>query len=73
MVDCSICSLFSYGSISGCLYIIVSTGMCAITCVCRKRPIYGMKVWYQLLLRIVNIVMVLGSFFAANLAQCMAI
>ena len=72
-VDGFICGLFSFGNIVGSLYVIVSTSMGAITCIFKKGPIYGVKFWYQLLSEIVNIVLVLGSFFSTNLAYCMAI
>ena len=73
MVDGSTFGLFSFGSIVGFLYIIVSAGMCAITCVFRKGSMYGMWFWYYLFSRMVNIVIVLGSFFGASLAHYMAI
>ena len=41
MVDGSTRGLFSSGGIVGSSYVIVFAGMCAITCVFRKDPMYG--------------------------------
>ena len=57
----------------GLLYDNVFARMCAITCVSRKKPTYGVKFWYKLLLRMLIIVMVYGSFFATGLAHSMAV
>ena len=42
MVDGSTRGLFSSSGIVGSSYVIVSASMCAITCVSRKGPMYGM-------------------------------
>ena len=73
MIDGSICGLFSFGGIVYALYVNVSSKIYAIACASKKGPLNGVKFWCQFLLGIVSIVMVLGSFFGANLAQCMAI
>ena len=73
MVNGSIRGLFSSRGIVGSLYVIVSASMCAITCVSGKGPMCGVWFWYHLLSGMVNIVIVLGSFLATSLAQCMAI
>ena len=46
-------------------------GICITTCVSGYGPLYGAGFWYQLVSGMVIIVMLEGSFFAANLAQCM--
>ena len=71
MVDGSIRALFSFGGMFSLSYVNVSVGMYTITYISRKRIMYGVKFWYQLLLGIV-IVMICGSFFAISLTQCMA-
>ena len=58
MVDGSIHGAFTLGGIANLSYINVSTRMCAITYVSGKGPTYGTKFWYQLLSKIVNMVMV---------------
>ena len=45
--------------------------MCAITCVSGKGPMCGVWFWYHLLLGMVSMIMVLRSFFATSVAQCM--
>ena len=72
MVDGSTRGLFSYRGIVGSSYVIVSVGMCAITFVSGKSLMYGVWFWYHLLAGMVSL-MVLGLFFAASLAQYMAI
>ena len=68
MVDGSIHNLLNSRGMFGSSYVNVSIGMCAITCVSRQKPMYGVRFWqYQLLSRIVIIVMILGSFFVASL------
>ena len=39
----------------------------------KKRLVYGIKFWYQLLIGIVFMVMVCESFFATSLIQYMAV
>ena len=73
MEDGSTLDLLISIGIVGSSYIIVSTSMCAITCVSRNGPMCGVWFWYHLLSGMVSMVMVLGSFFAASLAQCMAV
>ena len=73
MEDGSTLGLLISISIVGSSYVIVSAGICAITCVSRNGPMCGEWFWYHLLSGMVSMVMVLGSFFAASLAQCMAV
>ena len=73
MVDGSIPALFSFGGMIGSLYVTICAGICAITCVSEKGPKYGVLFLYHLLSGMVSIKMILWSFFAANLAQCMVV
>ena len=68
MASVSIHDLFNFGGIVGFSYVIMFASKYAFTYVSRKDPMYGMGFWYQLLLGMVSIVMVLQSFFVANLA-----
>ena len=45
MVDGSIHDFFSSNNIVDSLYVILSIGMCTITCVSRKNLIYGVGFW----------------------------
>ena len=70
MVEGSMCGLFSSSSMVGSLYISMYAGMCMITWISEKRPMKGVKFWYQLLSGMVSMVMVWGSFLAASVVQC---
>ena len=72
MVEGSMHGLFNFGGMVGSSYISVFVSMYMITWISGKGPIRGIKFWYQLLSKIVSMVMVWGSFFAASLAQCIA-
>ena len=73
MEDGSTLGLLISIGIVGSSYVIVCAGMCATTCVSRKGPMCGVWFWYHLLSGMVSMVMVLGSFFVASLAQCMVV
>ena len=68
----SICGLFGSDGIVGSTYLIVTAAKWAITCVSGKGPIYGVRFWYQFFSGTVSIAVVLWSFLAASLAQCIA-
>ena len=50
----------------------MSAAKWVMMCVSGNGPVYGEGSWYQFMCGITTIVMVFGSFLAANLAQCIA-
>lgn len=58
--------------IVGSSYMIESARKCAMTCVSKKGPMYGLKVWYILAFGIAKIVTIAGLFFAVSSAKWIA-
>ena len=63
-------SIRSSGDIVGSLYVMVSALKCVMMCETAKGPWWGWKLWYQLGLVVMSIVIVSGLFLAASRAQC---
>ena len=61
----------SCGDLLDSLYLVVSNGMCVVTCLFGKGPIYGVKFWYQFMYGMVSIMIVFESCLVAILAKCM--
>ena len=70
IVSSLIRGLFCFERIVGSSCIIVYVVKWEIKCVLGNGPIYGEKFWYQFISGRTMMVMVFGSFLAANLAQC---
>ena len=62
--------LLGTNGIVGSSYVMVFAAKCIMACVSGKGPLYGDRLWYQLVSGIAKMVTVSGSCFDASLAQC---